>query len=320
MADYPGVFKDVSTQPNNTTSYRQMASAAEEWIEKTCTVALQGKSLKFRGGNCTIVGDGHGRETRPLWSEDDWKEMCTVLLNISSQYRQLHLHIKREYFSLLTMRASEETLASAKATEMLDLMQTSFDGSTYIPSTDLLRVVSKEMIHQIIIEDDTLKLRPGEKEEFIIRVQQQAPVLLAVCVYARMRMGCLKKLLDSGCCDESLPLTRSEFCHVSCRHDFITGFLTHQSCFRAAQFLRKGEHQTFAPTTAVPIHYYPRDDLLKENKHQFHDAQSEPNIELENVEKDVEEKQRAYCGSGAYSKVYRVRINPAHHRLSKVSD
>lgn len=83
----------------------------------------------------------------------------------------------------------------------------------------------------------------------------------------------------------------------------------------AAELWDLGEHKRLHGFTVVPM--------------QFHSKESREDDYLNETRSEVEERghdeemttpaQIACCGSGAYSNVYRVRLDPAHHRLSKVS-
>lgn len=317
----PNAPEKVSMHPNNPSSYEDIEKKAQKFVEAQCdATSLAGKSVNFRQGDCTITCDAHewndiGKHTQGLSTKADWKDICTVLANLweISRHRAMHLDINREYFGLLTRRISQESFANAKRREISNLMKSAFDGREYISRTDLLRVASMDMIRAIIVEDHTIQ--PGEKEELILKAYEKAPILTTMCVHAQLRMNCLKALLAQDISDKTYPLKEKHCCHMNCRPNF-KNLLQYQGGFHAAVFFSFGEHKRLHKGTVVPVHYHPKSVASTDS---YHD--SAPEEEAENDYEDKEsEKFRAHCGSGAYSKVYRVRIDPAHHKLDKVSE
>ena len=298
--------------PNNSSSYQFIEKAAEDCVRTQFDqTALAGRSLNFRQGTCTITCKeiGIGEHTQGLSTAADWKDICTVLVNLwkPSMHHSIHLDIYREYFGLLIRSFSDESFAKAKRSELYRLMKPAFNGHKYIPLLDLKRVASKDMVRGIIIDDATIM--PAEKEDFIQEVYNKAPVLLTMCVSARLRMKCLKTLLSNRVNDETYPLEERHCCHNECEPDFHN-LLQYQGRFHTARFFKPGEHQKLPTATVLPIHFHPRD--------------RDPTTFVKgpqrmSSEDAISDKQRAHCGSGFYSNVYRVRIDPGHHKLAKVS-
>ena len=318
----PNAPKNVSMQPNNPSSYEDIEKTTRKFVESQCdATSLAGKSVNFRQGDCTITCDDHewndiGKHAHGLSTKTDWKDICRVLADVweRSRHRAMHLDIHREYFGLLTRRIGEESFANAKRREISNLMKSACDGREYISRTDLLTVASKDMIRAIIVEDPSIQKE--EEDELIQKAYDTAPILTTMCVHAQLRMKCLKALLAHGISDKNYPLEPKHYCHKNCTPNF-KNLLQYQGGFHAAVFFSLGEHKRLHKGTVVPVHYYPREieDVAFFNSR--HGSASEK--ETENDDEDKEsDKYRAHCGSGAYSKVYRVRIDPAHHRLTKV--
>ena len=310
-----------SIKLNDVSGYRALEIFGEECVRNECGSSLAGKSLHFRNGDCTIIGDANVRNDKHvhgLSSQEEWKDICTILKNpvTSKRHPNQHLVIARDYYGLLTSKIGDESFAASKRAEIWRLMKTSFDTRKYIPHTDLTRITSAIMIRQIIEEDPVPEMNHVEQEQFIRKVWEQGRKLLAMCVHAQLQMRCLKVLLDHGHNDSTLaskPLTNEHRCHGKCGPNFEI-LLQNQGGFSAAEFMRPGEHKRLPRWIVVPIHYHPKerheDDVLDEG--------SETSSEVEEKKLD-EVMQRASCGSGAHSNVYRVKIDPEHHRLSKVS-
>ena len=300
-------------------SYQKIEEIAENHVKYEHAWFLASKDLVLRHGKCTIIGDGDCKDTQSLTSLDDWKDIRTVLINLwtSDYHRTLHLEIYREYYGLQTKVTGTVNFAATKRKEIHSLMQrATWDNKTYIPRTDLLRVTSKDHVRQIIVEDPLTFTDIDEREAFVQFVQRKASLLLAMCIYANLSMGCLRMLLDNGLEDSKLPLQDCDCCHSDCEIEFH-GLVERQGAFVAAGFWNIGEHLTFDAHTIIPMSFHPKlpdaEDLMLEEQENDSDKEESRHSE------DNSAKKKAYCGSGAYSNVYRVKIDPNHHRLSKVS-
>ncbi|KAL9596192.1 MAG: hypothetical protein Q9179_004701 [Wetmoreana sp. 5 TL-2023] len=308
-----------SIRLNDASDYQILEKRAEAHVKAHFELNLAGKSLYFRNGDCTINGDNQDRHVHGLSSQEDWKEMCTVFTKFYTSNRHHHqqLAITRDYFSLLTRRIGDESFASSKRTEIWGLMKTAFDGRKYIPRADLVRLTSADMVREIILEDPVPGLDLTEQETFTREVSQHGRKLLAMFVYAQLKMRCLKMLLDQGNDDSTLsskPLENRDCCHQKCGPNF-ENLVIHQDGFNAAEFSNLGEHKKLLRNTVLPIHYHPKgghkDSLLDE------ELETRSEIEERTLdEEDDKSTQGALCGSGAFSKVYRVKLDPAHHNLS----
>lgn len=310
----------VSIHPNNLSSYEDIATKAEEWVNAQFRhSALAGRSVNFRHGDCTITSRNKNKSfghihTQSLSTDADWRNLCKVLAPLGDQ--NIHLDIHREYFGLLIQRVSDEKFAETKRTEIYNLMEKTALNGRYLPRSDLLRVASEDMVREII--NDDLTLQPAEKEPFIQKVCKRAPKLLTMCVLARLPMNCLKRMLERGQDDNTNPLEKEHCCHQGCAQDF-EDLLRYYRELNAATFFRPGEHQRLPDGTLLPIHYHPK----VQDKSNFR-ASGARDASEKGIESDEEnrssDKYKALCGSGAYSNVYRVRLDPAHHDLAKVSE
>ena len=300
-------------EPN---SYQKVEKIAHDYASEAFSGAVAAKQINFKYGNCTVIGDHVGVNGLPLTTREDWECVCTVLKNYwrSDPVRTLHVKIFRDYFSYRSRAASEVSLAATKRQEIHNLIKTNSQEEWYIPRTALMRFNSLENVREIIIQDDRLDMVPQDKESFIERVQSEASCLLALCVYASLKMECLKVLLQKGFKDAALPSQRQDCCHLKCGPNFHT-LLSTRGSFQPARFDTVGEHQNFHNSVVMPINYIPveenQDDVMKTGRRR----------DLESGEGDSSRAtdDPTCCGSGAYSEVYRVRIDPDHHRLLQVS-
>ena len=291
---------------------------AQDHARLTSSGTLVARQFNFKYGNCTVIGDHVEKIGLPLTTREDWDSVCAILVNYwrSDPLRTLHIEIYRDYFSYRSQATSEVSLAATKRRELHNLVKHNSENERYIPRTALMRFNSQQNIREIIIQDDSLDMRPEEKEHFIQRVQTNAGCLLALCVYARLNMGCLNIFLQRGFSDAALPQIK-DCCHENCDPDF-NALLNMRGGFTPTRFDNVGEHQDFHHSVVIPIHFVP----VEENQDEVMKAGRQRDLE-EGIRRSTsvtdDARQNACCGSGAYSNVYRVRIDPDHHRLQKVS-
>ena len=316
----PNFPKDIVLNLEDSSSYLDIDSTSEACIKKHFESRLAGKSLNYRHGECTVIGSNGDKHIHELSSQEDWRDICSILVEvrISNRRCSFHLEIKRDYFGLSIRRSDGETLASLKRMEMFRLMQTAFDGRRYIALTDLSRVIATETVQEILAEDPIPDTEPAQNKSFTHDVLLNGRKLLAMCVYSQLRMVCLKSIMDDGHNDSSLqdrPLVDDDFCHEKCQPSFAA-LVQWQGGFCAAEFLTLGQNQFLNPSTVVPIHYRPKQKGMGSSFNEVSDNRS--SAERVRNEGKASPRQDACCGSGAYSNVYRVKIDPAHHKLSKV--
>ena len=307
------------TEPNSYQNVEKVAQdIAQDYVRASSAGILGPRQFNFKYGNCTVIGDHVEKTGLPLTTREDWENVCAILVNYwrSDPLRTLHVDIYRDYFSYRSRATSEVSLAATKRREMHNLIKNPPGNESYIPRTALMRFNSQQNIREIIIQDNRLDMGPEEKEHFIQTVHSSAPCLLALCVYAELKMECLNLFLKRSFSDAALPTQIKDCCHENCAPNFST-LLRMRGGFMPARFDKIGEHQDFHQTVVIPIHFVPveekQDEIMKAGRQR--DLEEERGSTT-SVTDDA--KQSACCGKGAYSNVYRVRIDPDHHRLSKV--
>ncbi|KAL2047079.1 hypothetical protein N7G274_001098 [Stereocaulon virgatum] len=313
---------ELTASLNDAESYCVIETIAQRYAQKVYGNSLGQKDLSFRYGNCTLLGEKGFKCRRPLRSLEDWGAICKVIAGYwtANSSRTLSLEILREYASYQSRATNEATLTEAKRMDIHDLMKRYSHkslGRPYIPHTDLEKVIPKNMVPEIINEDQCKGMDPSNKAAFIEDVQSRGRKLLVMFVHNELHMECLKKLLDSGYDDTSLPLTSEALCHKRCGPKF-DAFIDRQGAYLAARFNKVGEHQDFDHHVVIPIHFCPKDvkptDLASDM-----DTRSDGG-NRNAYGRQATAKDRALCGSGAYSSVFRVRLHPNHHALSLDKD
>ena len=304
-------------------SYQKIEVSAQRYAQKSYAATLGQRSLSFRYGNCTLLGEKGFKSRRPLRSIEDWGEICKLIVGYwtSNAGRSLRLEIWREYTSFQRRAAKEASLTKAKRAEIHKLTKRTSEKTLtrqYIPHTDLENVIPKQMITEIINEDPYKSMDEAQKAAFTQRVQSEGRILLTMFIYSGLRMECLKKLLDKGYSDADLPLTTNARCHSHdrCVRKFDE-LLGKQGAYLAARFDKPGGHQNFDHHIVVPIHFCPKDEERAEMVSEMDTGSGA--VQQNAYGTKATAKDRALCGSGAYSSVYRVRLDPSHHALTPVS-
>ena len=318
--EVPNNCQDVSIHPYIPSSYDNIKDSASSIAKTFLTsqhgpTALINRFIHFRHGHCIVTRDksdevDNAIYTRSLSCHADWEDIFTKLKKLGRPpgHQAIHLNVYREYFGLITRKFSEEAFADTKRKEIWDLMKkpaSVFGDNKYLPRSDLSILASMEMVRGIVTDDPTIL--PNERESFIHNVYRNASKLLIMCVLAYMPMNCLKTLLERDY-NDSTNLEVKHRCHKHCAHRFEL-FLRYQGGLKAPVFAQPGQHHKLPKGRVVPIHYCPQ------LKYPF---VSRGNAVEETSENEVE-RDAARCGSGAYSNVYRVRLDPAHHSLAEVS-
>ena len=297
--------------------YQRIEQSAEQHAKDLCAGSKASNGLIFRYGNCTIVRGNLSTHRRPLRSDLEWEEVfrCIVNEETTENHGQLRLYIRRDYYQQPAIVGS---FARAKGDEIDYLMRHAWHRKRYITHSDLKKVMSDDAIRQIIMLDDCRGMNPVNKESFIQQVQSEGRILLAICLLDGTEIWWLKHLLDAitgG--DKALPFDLEHKCHDECRANFQR-ILNAQSSFLATHFLQAGEHKDLHESIVVPVHFYPRDDGKDDMNTQNAISSVTKLADLHSEGIAAKKKTAAECGSGAYSNVYCVKLDPNHHSLSKV--
>ena len=314
--------EEMSVRLHRPESYKKIEEVADKRAKILSADSIGPKELKFFHGNCTIVSDNGTKFRLPLRSPEDWAKVNKRIVGYwnSHTHERLHLYISRHYLASQEQPIKGKSFAKAKCLEIDDLMKQTWEKKDYIPHNVLETVISDQTIYWIIKENPPESVPHNDLDAFIRRVQAEGRILLAMCVHGQLKVECLKKLLDSGRKDSTLPLDENAQCHRDCRRDFRS-LLQAQGGFRAERFV-KCEDRKLHSHAVVPLHFCPRvrgrDDLDREATGVYDDEwQTSPSQEKAISTEEI--RRCALCGTGAYSNVYCVKLNPNHHSLSEVS-
>ncbi|KAL8754987.1 MAG: hypothetical protein Q9184_004937, partial [Pyrenodesmia sp. 2 TL-2023] len=311
----PGEFKDIEDEA---------ARFIRHHLERTCAQELSGKDLLLRNGRATFDCP-QGKKTHDLLSPSDWDIIradvarhCgprALPLNSDINDVNIHVDISCDFITLRNRREANRTFAQTKNTEIYKMRRKAFNGQEYYRRRDLEMIASRETIRKIVEEDKPPGMGVTDTDQLVSSIFKNARILFAMCVDARLRMLCLKALMNNGIDDRKFPVEEDDMCHPECGHDF-DDLLKRQGSFRAAEFNHLGEHQDFDQKVVIPMHYCPtsegEESLLQE------DRPSEGWVrDARHSETDPSDKYRSRCGWGSVSEVFRVKIDEDHHKLSE---
>lgn len=309
---------------NDRNSYQDVEKNARQLAQEAIGETDEGVVVTFRYGFCTISKRKEVTKRRLIFiSQEDCRRLCKMMItefNFGSD-KEYDLVIHQEYFKLRVRpdEADTETFEGVKLWELRNLMKTNIDDKKFISSADLQKYTSDEMVRAIVMHHSCWGPSPNRDEiEGLVQniLQKKARKLLALCVYAQVSMKCLKKLIEvERRYDDDLPSTLKKCCpkHRKRPDDSL---VDHHGIFQAAVFNKPGEYQQMSSSLVVPIIPVDADGDAMDTTDvpSGSEDSSESSILSSRAARD-----RALIGYGSHGFVFRVKIDPYHHRLSDVS-
>ncbi|KAH8599932.1 kinase-like domain-containing protein [Bisporella sp. PMI_857] len=248
------------------------------------------QELRLDQGICTItcICDSHAqsiRETRRLFCCEDWVETETVTASYERQgHTNLSISITR------TLEVTKKMVPIHLPKNAIERYRALLVNSTnqkpwYIPQDKLEELTPRELFHELI-EDECagLKISTNDisgRRKLADRMYRDARLLLLLCVYTGFNLQLPEHMLsyqESGEIKFPLPCEPPRWL----RQDLLTAYTCcykDQWIFQAATFKVLGQSQRFEEDIIVPF--------LTKTK----------------------------LATGAYSTVYRIRLEPSHQKL-----
>ncbi|MCJ1475517.1 hypothetical protein MMC13_004180 [Lambiella insularis] len=290
-----------SVPTNQRESFSRIESSAGQHVNVHLGNCLETTELKFRYGSCSFVNKEGSKHVQALRSRKEWEEVANLLIKLwqSKAVKNFHLDICRDYFSLRLRPDNSFNFDEVIRTEIHKLMKPSLDGNKYIPREDLVQLMSDETVYNIIILNRSTSVKSEDKVDLTRKVQAGARILLAICIYLRLKLGFLKKLLQDGFSDQSLLLSGEQHCTDSKYDADFQSLLENQGSFAAPEFRQLGEQKKLSCYEVLPIRFYSTVMGTSLSKEKVRQA-----------------KETSRLGGGSYSRVYRVKVDPSHHSLT----
>ena len=250
------------------------------------------------------------------------RRLCKILVR---EYRfgsdeEYDLVIHQEYFGLRIRpdEKSQMTFTNVKQWELERLIKNNIDDKPFISTADLQKYTSDQMVRAIVTHHSCWGSSPDPVEiENLVQaiLQKKARKLLALCVYKHVDMKCLKKLIDvDRRYDNDLPSTLKKCCEDHQKYPMKLS--QYHGIFQVATFNTPGEYQQISSRDVLPVIPVDADGdkvVAEEMSRNSEEDPESPNIRSRAA------KERAMIGLGSHGWVYRVRIDPYHHKISDVS-
>ncbi|KAK5326535.1 hypothetical protein LTR93_003397 [Exophiala xenobiotica] len=238
-------------------------------------------------------------ERKDLWNDDLPRKIHAFR---GQNYQvDFHVDIEWEYSSLHIVRVANQTYAETIRRAIESKIRTNWENHFYVPRKDLLQIMTKDTISNLIHEDtslqspEALRLNGGRQvdvTEFIDKVDKWAARLLAWCIYSRLELVSLYHMLKKELKDKNLPLTIADCPDEAYVSDFRNN-APHSGGFAAYTFIRNErglvDHEQLHDGAVVPIIFDPNN----------------PDCKL---------------GQGSFGVVFKARIDRDHHSFSDFDD
>ncbi|KAL3421148.1 protein kinase domain-containing protein [Phlyctema vagabunda] len=271
----------------------------KQFAEDYCKINLTDKELSLAEGNCLIyckteTRDSHPQlqESYPLRNLDDWGTIEAVVANHA---RTGHTDILINITRKLELGSKRITMPDSRNIwlwkDLARGTKSTLDKScVYIPKAHLEQLITSEVVTSVVQEDNNLSIpieNVEDRKALADEIYHRSHILFASVVYERLSFKLLERLVG----DKSMELNDSplpsEYPHWLDDEDLQLEYnkLYHgQWLCRAAVFNIAGKHQDFNEKVVVPY-------LSKE---QF--------------------------DHGAFSVLYKVRIEASHQTIYEIPD
>ena len=296
-------------------------SALEDVADRHLRTSFSGEPSEkkvLRHACCRVKVDGR-LFAHSLRSPGDLRnilQFCHELQKKSRKRQTISLDVLREYAALKessSVDVIEDQLHKLRKCGM----KKGCDQDFYVLPSDLTTVLSKDIITSIVTSSSPPNLTPMEMSNYIEKANAN-PKVLAIFIRAGLPMEILKHFLDCGVIDSELPLKDPEVC---CKdHDSkMDKFKKNQHEF-TAPYLKRNSHTNFTGGRILPIQFVPKNNMWDRPGIEKMWPSGELYCGGKQRDEDAFRKcvEDASVGKGASGNVYRAKVDPQLHELTKV--
>lgn len=255
-------------------------------------------TIYFRYGSCRIVGSGfsipYDRFERDPIDHINSDLGAKIYASVLDFHRHRHdtpfsIEVFCEYDSVQLEPTGKRYSEVVKKALNKKIKCTMFEGKKYVPRSDILPFLVKEVLINIV-QDDPVSLDTSKFVDWI--TAKQATRLAIACVYEGVGMPYLHHLLDQGFDDGNWP---SSDIHPECVGDddcekyVLDKLFACRGMFAAEKFGGEISFRHLKPDDVLPLHY--------------------PSVASHGKGK------REILGDGQYGRVEAVQVDPVHHLI-----
>jgi hypothetical protein len=291
----------------NDASYEIVSKAAQRILHDS-PETIDKKNIWRTDGVCKLFIKEQECSSKALDAEDQWSEVLHLIIAEfvtipGNQYKKFHLEITWTYAAVKETVVEVQKKYSEQIAHLIDArMRSNWRERKFIPQKDLHAIMSPNVIEHLIEKDESLKELEGsiaangarfDKKQFVSDVTNSHIRLLALCVHESLPLICLWQMLYANERPVHFPSTPLKDTDRPAAADQIKfgNILFKQWFFTAFQF----PNPTDATVHCIELG---DNDVLP-------------------IEKCGDEL--TPIGQGGSKVVYKVQIQPGHHRFTAVS-
>lgn len=296
-------FEEARCYWNDTSYFNILQNAADRILVEQGSFNPQDESARpyKRAGRCRLVRreDDFEVESITIENERQWAEFLPLMVAkfaANNHFVQFYLDFRWEYSLLIIKRQTGVPYADTIKGVLYEHLKRNYRKQKYIPRQVLDNLFKASTVKELIDEDESLKrlaqklpTEDGQlfdREKFITHVIACGIIYLALCIYTGLPLECLYRLMEKY--KECTTLLQVSDCPNDRFKPQFDHLVELQGCFQAHTFptdKRHPIHRQLDNSIVVPINF---------------------------------DEQRDFIGRGGFGEVFRVQIDPDHHRFSPV--
>lgn len=296
-------FEEARCYWNDTSYFNILQNAADRILEEQGNFHPQDESARLykRAGRCRLVRreDDFEVESITIENKRQWVQFLPLMVAnfaANNHFVPFYLDFRWEYSLLIINRQAGVPYAETIKGVLYDRLKRNYRNQKYIPRQVLDNLFKPSTVRELIDQDESLKrlaqkllTETGQlfdKEKFLTHVIADGIVYLALCIYTGLSLECLYRLTEKY--KDCTTLLQVSDCPDDISKPQFDHLVELQGGFQAHTFPNDSGHpihRQLDNSIVVPIKFDEKGDSI---------------------------------GRGGFGEVFRVQIDPDHHRFSPV--